>query len=223
MKYSTLILIFTLLFVGKTMANNDNKLNIHQDYTEITQLIMKWGYYRDQGHWEKLSNTFHPEGTIAVTWYSGPFSGFVAASKKMTTADSGIKSKHSIDTPIIEVSSNKAVSVANVRILLRSPTAGLDLISYARFHDLLEKRDGEWKVVKRVAIYEKDRFDSILPSFGFWLKSLFMNFDNYDPAYQHIALLLEKAGLKLHEGIVVDFSPEAEQQYEEEKQWLTNQ
>ncbi len=53
-----------------------------EDQIEITQLILKWGYFRDQCLWKDLLNTFHSEGTIAVRLkeiYLGTTPKFIAA------------------------------------------------------------------------------------------------------------------------------------------------
>jgi hypothetical protein len=38
-----------------------------------------------------------------------------------------------------------------------------DYTSYARFYDLLEKRDGVWRILEWSCIYDKDRLDPVVP------------------------------------------------------------
>lgn len=38
-----------------------------------------------------------------------------------------------------------------------------DLQSWMRFFDLLERRDTVWRIVKRTAVYDKDRIDPVGP------------------------------------------------------------
>jgi len=38
-----------------------------------------------------------------------------------------------------------------------------DLQSWVRFFDLLERRDDVWRIVKRTAVYEKDRLEPVDP------------------------------------------------------------
>ena len=38
-----------------------------------------------------------------------------------------------------------------------------DAEAWFRFFDLVEKRNGEWRIVKRTAVYEKDRMDPVEP------------------------------------------------------------
>jgi hypothetical protein len=48
---------------------------------------------------------------------------------------------------------------------IRSTVDGheFDLQSWLRFFDLLEKRDNVWRIVKRTAVYEKDRLEPVDP------------------------------------------------------------
>jgi hypothetical protein len=39
-----------------------------------------------------------------------------------------------------------------------------DVVCTGRFHDLLEKRDGQWLMVLRQPTYEKDRLDPVDPA-----------------------------------------------------------
>lgn len=191
-----------------------------QDEIEIARLIVNWGFFRDQGRWQELLDTFHAEGTIAVSWYRGSFDGFVKASEKM--AQNNVASKHLIFPPRIAIRGHKAISEANAVIMARAKIGPLeiDVTSYARFHDLAEKRDGQWRILKRTAIYEKDRLDSVRPSLLFWLASLFMNFKQYPEAYRHLAYGLERQGYKIMPDIPVDGSMEASQIYENAEKWL---
>lgn len=194
-----------------------------QDQIEITQLILKWGCFRDQGLWQELLSTFHTEGTIEVSWYKGCFDGFVTASKEM--AKNKNFSKHLIYPPALKINGDKATSETNVIIMARGKTGPLevDITSYARFYDLVEKRDGIWRVLKRSTIYEKDRIDSVRPSFLFWIGSLMMNFKKYPAAYRYLAFGLEKQGYKIIPDIPIDGSSEANQIYEKGEKWLVSQ
>jgi hypothetical protein len=52
-----------------------------------------------------------------------------------------------------------------VNLFIRSTIDGheFDLQSWFRFFDLLERRNNVWRIVKRTAVYEKDRMDSVDP------------------------------------------------------------
>jgi hypothetical protein len=49
------------------------------DVLAITQNVAKFAF-RDQGRWDELRDLFHPDASMAVTWYSGPIEGFIERS-----------------------------------------------------------------------------------------------------------------------------------------------
>jgi len=96
-----------------------------------------------------------------------------------------------------------------------------DLTAYARLYDLLEKREAVWRILKRTAIYEKDRMDSVKPSLLFWIASLFINLKKYPKACRFMGFGLEKAGLELKNNIIQDNSEELKLLYKEGDDWLS--
>src|ERR1044072_8555570 len=48
------------------------------DKTICAELVQAWGFARDQGRWDDLLAIFHPGGEIAVSWFRGPYTEFVA-------------------------------------------------------------------------------------------------------------------------------------------------
>lgn len=132
------------------------------DQSDIVEVIQTWGFWRDQGQWEKLATTFHPEGTIHVTWFKGKFTDFIATSKEMRKTRRG--SKHEIGGSRIELRGHRALAETNVRIMGRRELHGVecDSTAWSRFYDFFEKRD-RWAICRRVAVYEKDRIDPVVP------------------------------------------------------------
>ena len=176
---------------------------------------------RDQGDWAGLRNLFGADGQIAVTWYRGSIDGFIAASQKMAE-DTGTQSKHWIGTPRIRLCGDRALSETDVAIMARTTVASVevDVTSYARFFDTFARgTDGQWRVVQRTAIYEKDRIDPVAPSLLFSLVYPFAGFDDYPPAYRHLAAGLERKGFRLAEPIIVTHSPEEAQLKAAATQW----
>src|SRR5262245_59443115 len=56
-------------------------------------------------------------------------------------------------------------SRCHANLYIRSTMDGheFDLQSWIRFFDLLERRDNVWRIVKRTAVYEKDRLEPVDP------------------------------------------------------------
>ena len=64
------------------------------------------------------------------------------------------------------VRETRGVLETDVMILIREFIDGdlCDYTSQARFYDLLEKRDGVWRILEWSCIYDKDRLDPVVPS-----------------------------------------------------------
>ena len=191
------------------------------DREAIADLIHRWAYYRDRGHVDQLRNAFHPDGTICVTWFEGTYEQFVDACSKPVAK--GDLSKHLMGTPLIRISGNRAVSEVNATICLRRKIGPVevDITAYARLVDLLEKRDGTWRISNRTVIYEKDRMDPVRPSLLFWIMGFFTNLKKYPGAYRYLAYILERKGGKVAPNIVEDKSEKAELLYKMADDWLS--
>ena len=134
-----------------------------EDKQACADVIVSWGLYRDQRRWPELLSTFHPDGEIAVSWFRGPFAEFVEHCKR------GGPSKHLIMAPLVQVNGDRATAETTIIIIVRQAIEDLavDMTSRARFLDRLERRNGEWKVLERAAVYEQDRLDPVVPSEAF--------------------------------------------------------
>lgn len=191
------------------------------DRLDCMDLIQAWAIYRDQGRWAELLETFHPDGTIAVTWFKGAFADFVEASKR-AAANSRSLSKHQIGWPLVTLKGDRATAETSIAILGRATLDGVlvDNISYGRFLDRLERRDGRWRITERVAIYEKDRIDPVTPSEAFNRFMAETDFSVYPEAYRYLAHRLVSSGRKLASPIVVNGNAEAEALYRRYGEWL---
>ncbi len=195
-----------------------------EDRSAISQLILHWGYFRDHGLWEALADTFHPDGEIQVSWYSGAFEGFVEASKDM--AQRGSQSTHIMDPSLIDVHGDRAIAITPVSIRGRAKVAlgiEVDLTSEAHFFDFLQQREGTWRMLRRVCIYQKDRMDSVQPSLRFWLLSRLMPTGRFEPSYRHLGVVLKKLGYAIQPGQVSDYTPASQALYAEGQRWLQRQ
>jgi len=132
----------------------------------VCRVLQVWAYSRDSGDWDALRNCFHPDGTITVSWYSGPASGFVDRSMAMgKERRPEERSKHLLGNMRAEVNRNRAVLEADTVITVREFIDGhlFDFASNARFFHQVEKRKGEWRILRANCIYEKDRLEPVIP------------------------------------------------------------
>ena len=78
-----------------------------------------------------------------------------------------MKLKHLIGNPRLQISGNRAIADTDICIMLRvgigTEPVIVDVTSWARFVDRYEKRNGQWKILHRTAVYEKDRADPVVP------------------------------------------------------------
>jgi SnoaL-like domain len=169
---------------------------------------------------EQLLATFVPEGQIAVSWFSGSFAEFVDRCHK--AFDAGQRSKHQIFPSIVRVAGERAVAETNVVILVRQRIDGVlvDMTSYARFLDRLERRDGRWAIVERASIYERDRLDPVEPSEAFGKLFIATDLSIYPEAYRYMAARLVAAGRELAPVVHSDGSPHTVELYGRYDAWL---
>jgi hypothetical protein len=126
-----------------------------QDRQDIADLMNGW-MHRDLAQWDQLANLFHPEGTIEVTWFEGSATDFVAGSQRM--GKSNMRSKHFVGQPVIRFNGAKAIVETNAMIIGENVALELGCVAHSRFYDLVEKRAGVWKIVRRQCIYDNAYF-----------------------------------------------------------------
>ena len=191
-----------------------------EDKLACAELIQAWGFFRDQGKWPQLLDTFVPEGQISVSWFRGSFGEFVDRCRQSFAL--GQRSKHHILPSSVRVAGGRAVAETNIVILVRQQIGAVwvDLTAYARFVDRLERREGRWMIVERAAIYERDRLDPVEPSPAF--EQLFKDADLsvYPVQYRYMAARLAAAGRTLAPVVYRDGSPETTQLYARCEVWL---
>ncbi|MSQ73027.1 MAG: nuclear transport factor 2 family protein [Betaproteobacteria bacterium] len=198
--------------------NNDQRLQQMLDRHEIATLVQNWGFWRDAGDWERLRTTFHPEGTICVTWFSGLFSAFLAGSMEMRKTRS--RAKHSMGATQTSLKGHRAIAESNAFIMNRVVLHGVevDSMGWGRFYDRLEKREGVWRILKRDAIYEKDRIDPVVP--GVRIELDMEKLQRFPEGYRYIAYSLASNGFESRLDLPTNGSPELATLKAEGEAWL---
>lgn len=191
------------------------------DKQACAEVIQAWGLARDQGRWSELLATFAPEGEIGVSWFRGSFKDFVERCRQSFAA--GTRSKHLIWPSVVRVNGDRAVAESNIAILVRQTIDGVpvDLTSYGRFFDRLERRE-RWMIVERAAIYEQDRLDPVQPSEAFATMMKNADVERFPPAYRYMAFRVLAAGRLLASPIYCDGMPETAALYDRYAAWLND-
>jgi hypothetical protein len=184
-----------------------------EDRVQIADLITGW-MHRDLGEWDPLRGLFHPDGTIEVTWFEGPFTEFVDASMRMGASD--LRTKHLIGTPVVTFHGNRAIVETNAVIAADNARLDLGCEAHNRFYDLAERRDDTWKLVRRQSVYDMATFT--FPHGPIQLeKEVAMK---YPREYAALAYLLEKSGFPV-ERVFATRGSELEQNMKADgRRWL---
>lgn len=184
-----------------------------EDISELSSLINAWRY-RDLGQWDKLAQTFHPEGRVEITWFEGRFQDFIEASKQM--GKSRTRTKHIIATPQIQFRGSRAVVETNATIVAQHLDLHVGCDQHCRFFDWVEKRDGGWKMVKKQCIYDMGTFT--FPRGPVEVDGTIL--ERYPYEYGSLAYLLEKTGYTLQRVFATRGSDLERSMKEEAAHWL---
>ena len=134
------------------------------DRAAITQVTQEWGLARDTGRWDRLRACYTSDAVMHTTWFVGPAAEFVERS--MAAARAGARVQHFIGATTMELRDDKAVVETRMVLMVRGLLDGVevDATCWGRFHDRFVKREGQWRILKRVPVYEKDRLDVVDPT-----------------------------------------------------------
>lgn len=188
---------------------------------KCAEIIQNWAFWRDQGRWNELATTFHRGGRISVTWFSGDFEQFIEQSRRAFEQKKSLV-KHHMGVPVVKVTDNRALAETDVTIMGRSELGGelVDNMTCGRFLDRLEERGGQWAIVERICVYEKDRLDAVVPSERFASMMAQTDFSAIPAPYRYLGYRLIASGRRLVPTIFCDGSIETESLYAARTKWL---
>jgi hypothetical protein len=136
----------------------------------------------------------------------------------------GEHSKHLISGPWIRVNRDRAFSRCHANLYIRTTIDGheFDLQSWFRFFDLLERRDNVWRIVKRTAVYEKDRMEPVDPR---GVSKDFLNdmdLSAFPASAKFLSYWQLRSGRSPSTNIISVYSDEERALREEGERWLEN-
>jgi hypothetical protein len=190
-----------------------------KDRAAIAALINDWVVFRDSGDWERFSELWAPGGKMNATWFSGSAEEFIARSR------AGFKGPlpavlHMLGGISVDVRGNRAVSQAKMTIGARATVheTPCEITCSGRFYDLWRKLDGDWKLVERFVIYERDRLDPIdgaaYPALDTGILATF------PPGYAHLAYAQQAGGATVIGGLPGLTGDAVDALYANGKRWL---
>jgi len=163
-----------------------------QDELEIRRLVERWAVWRDAGDWERFATVWHPDGVMMATWFQGPFAEFIRVTREGWAK--GVSILHFLGGSAIEVNGDRAIAQTKMTISQRGPVDGVlcDVVCTGRFYDFVVRHEGEWKLLHRQPIYEKDRIDPVDPAAELVLDAKALA--QLPAGYRHLAYIQSRIG-----------------------------
>ena len=188
------------------------------DRRAFRELLQNWVVWRDAGDWERFRTVWHPDGRMMATWFQGTADEFIRVSQEGWAK--GVSILHFLGGISIELAGNRAISQTKMTISQRGDVDGVrcDVVCTGRFYDFVEKRDGQWRILLRQPIYEKDRVDPLDHSAKLSLDPELLA--RFPEGYRHLAYIQTKIGYKVKPDMPGLKGPEVEKLYARGKAWL---
>lgn len=137
------------------------------DEDAVRRVRRNWAFARDNGEWDGMRACFHPDATVRVLWYSGPVAAFleqtIAGAAKWKPGEKS--TRHWLGNSRASVKGDRAILETDAMVLNRDRFMGhlFDFTINLRLYDRVERREGEWRILRMDAIYDKDRLDPVIP------------------------------------------------------------
>ncbi|MBO9512729.1 MAG: nuclear transport factor 2 family protein [Variovorax sp.] len=185
---------------------------------EIRQMIERWAVWRDAGDWERFATVWHPEGVMMATWFQGPFADFIRVTKEGWAK--GVSILHFLGGTAVDIEGDRAIAQTKMTISQRGEVDGVlcDVVCTGRFYDFVVRTGGEWKLLHRQPIYEKDRIDPVDPSATVKLDQAALA--RMPEGYRHLALIQTRIGYTVKMDMPMLKGPVVEELYRRGARWL---
>lgn len=196
------------------MMNDDT----FEQELRIRQLIERWAVWRDAGDWERFATVWHPEGVMMATWFQGPWADFIRVTREGW--DKGVSILHFLGGSAVEVKGDRAIAQTKMTISQRGLVEGVpcDVVCTGRFYDFVQKHEGQWKLLHRQPIYEKDRIDPIDPAATLRIDAQALS--EFPEGYRHLAYIQTRIGYQVKRDMPMLKGPVVEELYRRGARWL---
>jgi hypothetical protein len=188
------------------------------DRLAIREAIENWAVWRDAGDWERFATVWHPNGRMMATWFQGSGPEFIEVTKAGWAK--GVSILHFLGGTSIDVSGTRAVAQTKMTISQRGEVEGTmcDVVCTGRFYDFFEKVDGQWLLLLRQPIYEKDRLDPVSPDASLTLDAALLA--EFPAGYRHLAYIQTRIGYKVKRDMPTLTGPVVEALYARGREFL---
>ncbi|MFC6282521.1 MULTISPECIES: nuclear transport factor 2 family protein [Polaromonas] len=192
------------------------------DELRIRQTIERWAVWRDAGDWERFATVWHPEGVMMATWFQGPFADFIRVTKEGWAK--GVSILHFLGGSAIEVAGDRAIAQTKMTISQRGMVEGedgpvrCDVVCTGRFYDFWVREQGQWKLLHRQPIYEKDRIDPLDSTAQLRLDNKALA--AMPEGYRHLAYIQTRIGYTVKMDMPMLQGPVVDELYRRGARWL---
>jgi hypothetical protein len=188
------------------------------DEALIRRLIERWAVWRDAGDWDRFATVWHPDGVMMATWFQGPFADFIRVTREGWAK--GVSILHFLGGSAIEVAGDRAIGQTKMTISQRGLVDGVlcDVVCTGRFYDFIVRHEGQWKLLHRQPIYEKDRIDPVDPAARLELDAA--QLAALPAGYRHLAYIQTRIGYTVKMDMPMLQGPEVEALYARGARWL---
>ncbi|MGC1456951.1 MAG: nuclear transport factor 2 family protein [Steroidobacteraceae bacterium] len=196
----------------------DTSLSALQQRLLVRELVENWVLYRDAGDWERFRSVWHADGRMMATWCQADAEGFIKASQQGWAK--GVSILHFLGGSTIDIAGERAIAQTKMTISQRATVDGVlvDVVCTGRFYDFIERRRGQWGMVLRQPIYEKDRMDPVDPALRLTLDQDLLA--RFPEGYRHLAYLQTRIGYEVKQDMPGLKGPQVEALYARGKSWL---
>jgi len=151
---------------------------------EIRDVQLRYCRAVDRMDFDLLRTCFHPDATTDFGFFAGDLEAFIVMAKASLAAFAG--TTHFTGNQLVEVDGNSAWAEHYTLATHRCPADAegplRDYVASVRYVDRMERRDGEWRIAKRVLIPDWTRTDPV-PELGPGTRSQSARRDRSDPSY----------------------------------------
>ena len=199
-------------------AASQDPLQLLVERAAIGDLLQNWGLWRDRCDWAALRGLYAPGATMQTTWLDGSATDFVDISQRMSAG--ATRAQHYIGVPIVKVNGARAVAQTRITILVRGLLEGVavDATCHGWFVDRLVKQDGQWLILSRVPLYEKDTLAAVDPGVALKLDPALLA--SFPAAYKHMAYVQSAIGAPVNMALALPGSSEQDKILRDCDEWL---
>jgi hypothetical protein len=147
----------------------EDRLKLIEDRQAIHDVLVRYCRGIDRNDPALVLAAFHDD---AVDNHFGPVLPFREAIGTLKASRPGgptskTTSMHNLSNILVEVEGDVARSESYVNVIVRIPLDNGEVIDWlhaGRYVDRLERRNGEWRIAHRTVVYDRERFDQVVPA-----------------------------------------------------------